>query len=140
MWKKAMEKNRPRWQRHDECDSCDERYIIDDSNSRLFVFNRQPEVNRLFANCSYCGHTALFFLNVTNADRATDGGVPTVVVDGYAPDEIFKGYLRFMLDLEPPESHEIGHHAELHVKYLGNLLLTDHLTPDDFNGEGELLI
>ena len=129
-----------KWEKYDECGGCDSAYVMDGSNSVLFVFNKQPEINRLYSTCTFCDHRALFFMNEEKADLATDGGVPTYTIDGIAPEDIFKGYLRHVLGLEPPESHAIGHHAELHVKYLGNLLLTDHLTPDDFNGEGELLI
>lgn len=129
------------WQMHDDCGSCDMDYMISRHNSRLLLYSKQPEINRLMANCTHCSHPAVFFLTEDSSSKATGGGIPTKIEEGYAPEQIFRGYLKYMLDLDPPEEQEVGHHAELHIQYLGSLLLTEHLTADDFNNTvGELYI
>ena len=104
----------PKWQMYDECNSCEAIYLINNRNAHLFVFNRQPEVNRLKTNCTYCGHIALFFLTETKADIAIQGGVNTYVENGYAPKTVYDGWLAAM-GIELIKEHELTPRQEAYV-------------------------
>lgn len=121
---------------HDECNKCESTYVIDNSNAHLFVFNKQPEINRLKSNCTYCGHVALFFLTEEVADRAIASGMNTYVEDGYAPATIYQGWLAAM-GIELIQEIDITPRQDNKVKWLGHLLEHDLI---DFSIEGEIII
>lgn len=134
-----MSENSPQpeqWRMFDSCDNCGATYSINQSNSFITSFSKQPDVNILNSSCDSCTQPSVFYLTHEVAEQAKDTGVYSNDTEGYAPKLIYEQFLKAM-DITLIKEHKITPRQELRVKFIRFLLQHDLI---DFNNEGDLSI
>lgn len=81
-----------KWLMYDNCDNCEQNYLVESTNSFIVTFSEQPDINRLITKCTNCGTSTLFFIIREVTERAIEAGIRTNDIEGYAPKEIYENW------------------------------------------------
>ena len=71
---------------YEQCPNCDQEYAHAEDNTKLFLFDKQPECNYVACRCPECRDTAIYLIDLSWAASVIKRGVP-VKAEDYASDE-----------------------------------------------------
>jgi hypothetical protein len=123
---------------HENCRNCGEGYLITQFNACLYFFTKQPEIIILDSTCTSCKVPDAGYVNRETAEWALDAGIYASHLE-WASVEVHGNFLENMgvkLVLE----NDITPRQDTRSDWFGYELANGIITPEDFNGKGELFI
>lgn len=119
----------------DTCMSCEQEYTLSKENTYVFRYEDMPGAEHLSSICPHCQQLNIAFLGTEDNKEhfAQFGyGIANQTVPGVG---VMEAYLN-LYEIPLVQEQELTPRQEAHVKYLGHLLTSDYLTPEDFEGDG----
>lgn len=111
---------------YEQCPNCDQEYAHAEDNTKLFLFDKQPECNYVACRCPECRDTAIYLIDLSWAASVIKRGVP-VKAEDYASDDVYDMWLRYK-GIELPKTHEL---TPRHEKIIGSFATTLANCPDE---------
>lgn len=134
---------------YDDCLNCDERYVMSEYNAFLNIYINDPQCSHIQTQCPHCNQVSRIFIQVEGdtVEKCADYGIEPKPFEN-APEELKLAYAELIGEVYIPPAESVGvpeepyvtPHQEKVIKALAYYLQHDHLTADDFNGEGDLFI
>lgn len=126
-------------QPHDTCMHCDKDFNLTKANTYFFKYDDMPQAVHLSCLCPHCAGINTMFLGDEDTAKHYEQfgfGVHTQPVPNF---EVMKMYLE-LYEVPIIEEHELIPRQEKAAQFLAHILDIGQLSPEDFNGKGELYI
>lgn len=124
----------------DNCNACGKNYRITPDNAAWFDYSQKPEVRVIVCKCTHCEFVTTIYCPETSntLDVAREMGIQGETRD-WPSDNVLNNFYE-LIGLELIEPRAITPRQEKLVSFVGWLLEEELLKPDDFIGEGELVL
>lgn len=122
----------------DKCANCNKKYEMTPDNTRLNIYSFQEFCNHYYTTCTKCEKQSTILFTGEDPQEVAEYGYP-IRLEKYPPDNIYEAYLR-VKKIELIKEKELTMREMSHVAFLGYILDSEELSPEDFSGTGELFI